>query len=80
MDDGLSLRWAERRRQVARTLQRRLVAHLAAGGTTDFAPAPFAVDPLDEQLKALYLKQEFSKFAVENQGLPTAEPDEAPTR
>jgi hypothetical protein len=30
-------------------------------------------DPLEEQLKALYLKQEFSKFAVENQGLPTAE-------
>jgi hypothetical protein len=29
-------------------------------------------DPLEEQLKALYLKQEFSKFAVENQGLPTA--------
>jgi phenylpropionate dioxygenase-like ring-hydroxylating dioxygenase large terminal subunit len=45
VDDGLSLRWAERRRQVARTLQRRLVAHLAAGGTTDFAAAPFTVDP-----------------------------------
>jgi hypothetical protein len=29
-------------------------------------------DPLEEQLKALYLKQEFSKFVVENQGLPTA--------
>lgn len=26
-------------------------------------------DPLEEQLKALYLKQEFSKFAIENQGL-----------
>jgi hypothetical protein len=30
-------------------------------------------DPLDEQLKALYLKQEFSRFAAESQGLPTAE-------
>ncbi len=30
-------------------------------------------DSLEEQLKALYLKQEFSKFAVEHQGLPAAE-------
>jgi len=30
-------------------------------------------DPLPEQLKALYLKQEFSRFAVESQGLPVAE-------
>ena len=30
-------------------------------------------DPLEEQLKALYLKQEFSRFALESQGLPTAE-------
>ena len=29
-------------------------------------------EPLEEQLKALYLKQEFAKFAVENQGLDTA--------
>ena len=29
-------------------------------------------DPLEEQLKALYLKQEFAKFAVENQGLDAA--------
>jgi hypothetical protein len=29
-------------------------------------------DPLEEQLKALYLKQEFSKFAVANQGLDAA--------
>ena len=29
-------------------------------------------DPLDEQLKSLYLKQEFSRFAVEHQGLPAA--------
>jgi hypothetical protein len=27
-------------------------------------------DPLPEQLKALYLKQEFGRFAVEHQGLP----------
>jgi len=29
-------------------------------------------DPLPEQLKALYLKQEFSRFAVANQGLDAA--------
>lgn len=29
-------------------------------------------DPLDEQLKALYLKQEFSQFAFENQGMDAA--------
>ncbi len=29
-------------------------------------------DPLPEQLKALYLKQEFTKFAVANQGLDAA--------
>lgn len=30
-------------------------------------------EPLAEQLKSLYLKQEFSKFAFEHQGLPAAE-------
>ena len=30
-------------------------------------------DPLAEQLKALYLKQEFTNFAYENQGLNAAE-------
>jgi hypothetical protein len=30
-------------------------------------------DALEEQLKALYVKQEFTRFALENQGLPTAE-------
>lgn len=30
-------------------------------------------DPLDEQLKALYLKQEFSKFVFENQGKKPAD-------
>lgn len=29
--------------------------------------------PLEEQLKALYLKQEFARFAAENQGLPAAQ-------
>lgn len=29
-------------------------------------------DPLPEQLKALYLKQEFSRFAADNQGLDSA--------
>ncbi len=30
-------------------------------------------DPLPEQLKALYLKQEFSRFAAEHQGMPAAQ-------
>ena len=30
-------------------------------------------DPLEEQLKALYLKQEFTKFAIDNQGLSVPE-------
>ncbi len=34
-------------------------------------------EPLAEQLKALYLKQEFSKFAFENQGKSPAELQEA---
>lgn len=38
-----------------------LTATLFFVGSTD--------DPLNEQLKALYLKQEFAKFAIDNQGL-----------
>jgi hypothetical protein len=34
-------------------------------------------DALEQQLKALYIKQEFSKFAVEHQGLPAAQLQEA---
>jgi hypothetical protein len=34
-------------------------------------------DPLPEQLKALYLKQEFSSFAAEHQGVPAAELQQA---
>jgi hypothetical protein len=34
-------------------------------------------DPLPEQLKALYLKQEFSYFVTEHQGLPAAELQQA---
>ena len=34
-------------------------------------------DPLPEQLKALYLKQEFSRFAAEHQGLPAAQLQQA---
>jgi hypothetical protein len=34
-------------------------------------------DPLEQQLKALYLKQEFSRFAVEHQGMPAAQLQEA---
>ena len=30
-------------------------------------------EPLEEQLKALYLKQEFAKFAVDNQSLSAAQ-------
>lgn len=41
-----------------------LPASLFFVGSTD--------DPLEEQLKSLYLKQEFSKFAVVNQGLDAA--------
>jgi carnitine monooxygenase subunit len=37
--------FAERRRQIARNMQRRMVAHIAAGGTTDFAPGPMENDP-----------------------------------
>ncbi|MEQ1574227.1 MAG: aromatic ring-hydroxylating dioxygenase subunit alpha [Vicinamibacterales bacterium] len=36
---------AERRRRVARAIQRRMVAHVAAGGTTDFASGPLENDP-----------------------------------
>ncbi|WP_293780631.1 hypothetical protein [uncultured Oxalicibacterium sp.] len=34
-------------------------------------------EPLEEQLKGLYLKQEFSRFAAEHQGLPAAELQQA---
>ncbi len=34
-------------------------------------------DPLEQQLKALYIKQEFSRFAVEHQGLPAAQLQQA---
>ncbi len=34
-------------------------------------------EPLSEQLKALYLKQEFTQFAYDHQGLPAAELQEA---
>ena len=50
---------------VAYMKQCRLDAALFFVGSND--------DPLEEQLKALYLKQEFSRFALESQGLPTAE-------
>ena len=32
--------WKSRRQSVGATLLRRMVAHVAAGGTTDMAPAP----------------------------------------
>jgi phenylpropionate dioxygenase-like ring-hydroxylating dioxygenase large terminal subunit len=54
---------AGRRRAVARAVQRRLVAHVAAGGTTDLAPAPLEneavayTDPARAELerRALFL-------------------------
>jgi phenylpropionate dioxygenase-like ring-hydroxylating dioxygenase large terminal subunit len=45
MDDFAWSNLAERRRHIARSIQRRMVAHLAAGGTTDFAPCPMENDP-----------------------------------
>jgi hypothetical protein len=45
MDDLVLADIAERRRYVARDIQRRLVAHIAAGGSTDFAPSPMENDP-----------------------------------
>lgn len=46
-----------------------LAASLFFVGSTD--------DSLEEQLKALYIKQEFSKFAVDHQGLPAGELQQA---
>jgi carnitine monooxygenase subunit len=40
-DADISDKWAKRRADVARQIQRRWVAHIAAGGTSDFAPSPF---------------------------------------
>lgn len=49
---------------VAYMKQCQLTASLFFVGSND--------DPLPEQMKALYLKQEFAKFAVQNQGLDAA--------
>ncbi len=46
-----------------------LTANLFFNGSTD--------DPLEEQLKALYLKQQFVKFAVSHQGWGAAKLQEA---
>jgi phenylpropionate dioxygenase-like ring-hydroxylating dioxygenase large terminal subunit len=45
MPESTKTNFAERRRRVAREIQRRLVAHIAAGGTTDFAAAPMENEP-----------------------------------
>lgn len=45
MDDFAWSDFAERRRNIARNIQRRMVAHIAAGGTTDFASGPMVNDP-----------------------------------
>jgi nitrite reductase/ring-hydroxylating ferredoxin subunit len=45
MDEFAGVDFAARRRRVARDIQRRMVAHIAAGGTTDFASGPMENDP-----------------------------------
>jgi phenylpropionate dioxygenase-like ring-hydroxylating dioxygenase large terminal subunit len=45
VDDSAGEDFAARRVRVARTIQRRMVAHVAAGGTTDFAPGTMESDP-----------------------------------
>jgi phenylpropionate dioxygenase-like ring-hydroxylating dioxygenase large terminal subunit len=45
VDDSVRADSAERRRRVARAIQRRMVAHIAAGRTTDFSPGPLENDP-----------------------------------
>ena len=45
MDDSAGEDFAARRLRVARAIQRRMVAHVAAGGTTDFAPGTMESDP-----------------------------------
>ncbi len=45
MDDSSGEDFAARRLRVARAIQRRMVAHIAAGGTTDFAPGTMENDP-----------------------------------
>jgi len=44
MDELVTAEFGERRRRIARDMQRRMVAHIAAGGTTDFAPCPMEND------------------------------------
>jgi len=51
-----------------------LTANLFFNGSTN---DPLEDDSLEEQLKALYLKQQFAKFAVSHQGLEAAELQEA---
>jgi carnitine monooxygenase subunit len=56
--------WADRRRQTARSVLRRLVAHAAAGATTDYAPAPMLQHPsvysdptrFEAEMRELFLK------------------------
>ena len=45
MNDIVWTDLAERRRHIARGILRRMVAHVAAGGTTDFAAEPLENDP-----------------------------------
>jgi phenylpropionate dioxygenase-like ring-hydroxylating dioxygenase large terminal subunit len=44
MDHLVTAEFGERRRRIARDMQRRMVAHIAAGGTTDFASGPMEND------------------------------------
>jgi phenylpropionate dioxygenase-like ring-hydroxylating dioxygenase large terminal subunit len=64
MEDFAGVDYRERRQRIARDIQRRLVAHIAAGGTTDFAASPMEndasayTDPTRAQLETdkLFLK------------------------
>lgn len=54
---------------IAYMQQCQLKASLFFNGSTD--------DPLQEQLKSLYVKQEFGKFVIDHQGLPAAQLQQA---
>ncbi|NOT27402.1 MAG: Rieske 2Fe-2S domain-containing protein [Acidobacteria bacterium] len=64
MTESQTLELAARRRRVAGDIQRRMVAHVAAGGTTDMAPQPMKNDAsayTDESRAALERRELFLK-------------------
>jgi len=58
--------WGARRQALSATLLRRMVAHVAAGGTTDLAPAPLPIDA------SVYTDP--ARFAAEKRELFAARP------